>query len=35
MKLPPIEVYRRFWASGARAYLNAWGGDAAGNGCKP
>jgi hypothetical protein len=27
--------YRLFWSSGARAYLNAWGGDAAGNGCKP
>jgi hypothetical protein len=26
---------RKFWASGARAYLNAWGGDAAHNGCKP
>ncbi|HYV43357.1 MAG TPA: hypothetical protein VFA20_00790 [Myxococcaceae bacterium] len=27
--------FRLFWSSGARAYLNAWGGDAAGNGCKP
>lgn len=27
--------YRKFWSSGARAYLNAWGGDVAGNGCKP
>ena len=27
--------FRLFWASGARAYLNSWGGDADGNGCKP